>query len=188
MPRAARSVRVRDPNTGAEYRLTPKEYEFAKLLVTQGLSQEAAYRQAYKNKSSDKSCRVTGHVLANKHDIRLTQDVLRDQMERPALRDAESTRRLVLSILHQEATGAESARDRLRAAELLGRVQSVGLFLDRKEIIHKREAGPGTSGELLSKLRSLVSSQVIDATPLRMESEATAEASVIPADQELSTG
>ena len=67
-----------------------------------------------------------------------------------ALHDAAKVREFVLRGLHREATQGDSSAARIRAMELLGKLDVVGMFQDRKETTVRQQR---PSDEILSDLR-----------------------------------
>lgn len=123
-------VRTRvNPETG----LTEKMERFARA-VAEGENFSDAYRKAYVTDSmGEKAIWQEGSKLAA--DPRVTERItaLVARMEADALHDATKTRTFVLQRLRHEAEHGDSSAARIRAVELLGKLDTVGMFRERVE-------------------------------------------------------
>ena len=110
-------------------RLTAKQERFA-ALVAQGSPLAAAYREAYETtRMQPRTVWNDASALARHPGVAARIEELRAQIEASAYEDAASLRRLALNTLTTIASDeAVSTKDRIRAAETLGRVCGVDLF------------------------------------------------------------
>ena len=136
--------------------LTPKQMHFCRCVAA-GMSQAAAYREAFDVTADGKSAtpREAASRLMARADIKARVDALVAQRERSILASSLSDRERVLSKLRAWTDTAEQGdSNKIRAAELLGK--SVGLFRDVVETSESR-----SSDELLSDLEAMLE-QVAD--------------------------
>jgi hypothetical protein len=139
-----------------QWGLTPKQEMFAQCLA-KGMTQADAYRSAYDtSRMKSKTVWQNGSYLAAKEKVRLRADMIIADNKRSALHDAAKVREFVLRGLHREATQGDSSAARIRAMELLGKLDVVGMFQDRKEVVTKQQRpAEEVMAELEAKLRSL---------------------------------
>jgi len=136
--------------------LTPKQMHFCRCVAA-GMSQAAAYREAFDVTADGKSAthREAASRLMARTDIKARVDALIAQRERSILASSLSDRERVLSKLRAWTDTAEAGdSNKIRAAELLGK--SVGLFRDVVETSESR-----TSDDLLADLEAMLD-QVAD--------------------------
>jgi hypothetical protein len=148
-------IQVEDTMTdklkGTASELTPKQLHFARC-VAGGMSQAAAYREAYgcKPNSKPETQQANASRLMSDSRVRARVDAIIRQKEAGIAASAVSDRERVLSKLRHLLDNAEPADTaKLRAAELLGK--SVGLFRDVVETSTNK-----TSSDLLSDLENLL--------------------------------
>ncbi len=132
-------------------KLTPKQLHFCRCVAS-GMSQAAAYREAYD--VSDTTKPTTTHEAASRlmrrADIKARVDNLIRQREAGLVASAVSDREKVLRKLRDWMDCAEPTDgNKIRAAELLGK--STGLFRDVVESVDSK-----TSEDLLSDLEKLL--------------------------------
>ena len=115
--------------TARPRRLTAKQDRFA-ALVAQGSPLAAAYRQAYDaTRMRARTVWNDSSALARHPGVAARVEQLRAEIEAETYRDAAHVRRLALNTLTSIAGDDNAqARDRIRAAESLGRVRGVDLF------------------------------------------------------------
>lgn len=140
-------------------KLTAKQLAYAQALAKGGISKIEAYKRAYNVNPARTRSSISRDATVVSHHPTIIQavDVISEAYSKPELRDAAATRAFVLEVLRQEALGAgpdTRASARIAAAQALGSVNTVGMFVDRKEVIH-RQAGPDTAVELVERLKSL---------------------------------
>ena len=87
------------------------------------------------------------------------------------LDDPEEIRTFVVNKLLLEADAGDS-RNRLRALELLGKVGEVGLFVEKKEVVHKNYQEEEVDKLLEQKIKELMHEKTIEAQVLELEEEA----------------
>lgn len=131
--------------------LTPKQMHFCRCVAA-GMSQAAAYREAFDVTADGKSAthREAASRLMARADIKARVDALIAQRERSILASSLSDRERVLTKLRHWTDTAEAGdSNKIRAAELLGK--SVGLFRDVVETSDSK-----SSDELLSELETML--------------------------------
>jgi len=131
--------------------LTAKQQHFCRC-VANGLSQAAAYREAYgcRPDSKPETQQANASRLMSDSRVRARVEYLIRQKEVGLAASAASDREKVLSKLRHMLENAEpSDSNKLRAAELLGK--TVGLFRDVVETSDTR-----SSNDLLSDLEKLL--------------------------------
>lgn len=112
-------------NTG----LTAKQEAFCRLVAAKGLSHRQAYMAAYdcqNMKSSTISSQSS--TMANQPKIAQRIADIRNELVVVDLDDTRQTRSFVLERLKMEALGGDSSSARIRALELLGKVDHVSMF------------------------------------------------------------
>jgi len=87
------------------------------------------------------------------------------------LDDPEEIRTFVVNKLLLEADAGDS-KNRMRALELLGKVGEVGLFVEKKEVIHKNYQEEEVDRLLEQKIKELMHEKTIEAEVLTLEEEA----------------
>ena len=116
-----------------------------------------AYRQAYdagRMKEATLWRRASELGANGKVQERITALVAR--RERDALHDAALTRTFVLERLRAEAENGDSSAARIRALELLGKLDTVGMFRERVEQEVKDRDPAEVEQALRSKLAHLL--------------------------------
>lgn len=98
---------------------------------------------------------VTDHRMAGLTPaaVLLTRDLLRD-FGTVVVAQASQIRTVVVNKLLVETTNADP-RIRLRALELLGKMQDVSLFVERKEVTHTAKSQDEIKAELEQRVRNL---------------------------------
>lgn len=134
--------------------LTPKQRAFAELLARGGKSKRDAYIEAYDVKPGRKLDTVSAEACnaSNNPKVEKVTDLLREVYSRPALQSASATRAFVLGVFEEVARQSDD-KNRVAAATALGK--TIGLFLDRKEVIH-RQAGAESDIEAVSRIQALL--------------------------------
>lgn len=152
------------PNVG----LTQNQEKFAQLVVNQGLSYTEAYRQSYATANMKPStimncaCKLAAHPM-----VRGRMVALQAEKDRRKPQDAAETRAYIAERLRQEADNAERASDRLRALELMGKLDGVGAFKERQEVELKQDRTPEqVAAELAARLEAHLNQGLIDVTPM----------------------
>jgi len=134
------------PNGGGggprnEYGLTRKEEAYARLMATDSTTSTEAYRQVYDVGASTKI--ETVHQMAfkvgNREKVRKRIAMLRQQGQARSLHDPGSTRTFIIERLWEEAKNMQNrTSDRLKAIELLGKLEHVGAFRERSEVLTRQ--------------------------------------------------
>lgn len=119
-----------------QFGLTPKQEKFAQGMA-RGLYLSDAYREAYDtSRMLQKTVWQAASVLAAKARVRERVEMIVRESKESALHDGVKIREFVLRGLHKEATSAETGSARIRALELLGKLDVTGMFTDKKEVTH----------------------------------------------------
>jgi hypothetical protein len=151
--------------------LTPKQRLFVNAIVDLGVKPSEAYRIAY---DAGQSSMVT----VSRESVRLKKNpkiapVLQAKMAHQRqwtgdAVDAPEIRETSLRVLREIAEQGEMEACRVRSAELLGKVSTVGLFVERTENVQRSEHSPEAQAELASRLSALLDTvepvQLIDST------------------------
>ena len=142
-------------------KITPKQYEFARLIAEEHLTSSDAYRKAYKpnilakNKSvHEMACRVMTNIKVQSM-IRSIQHKREEDNRMRAIRREE----FVLKKLMEEVEKGDQASSRIRALELLGK--TVAMFSNKVEIKTKQidRTSEEVTEDLKIKLQKLLSDQ-----------------------------
>jgi hypothetical protein len=143
--------------------LTAKQENFCRY-VANGETIPAAYRMSYGvNPDSDpNNVYKKAHVLFKRADIKQRIDHLLNEREHIAINDYAEIRRFVVERLQIEAMNAASDSARIRALELLGKIDKIQLFSDKpveeEKLSHKKDL----TKELESRLTKLLASRTVD--------------------------
>ena len=153
-------IRIKSINSlSPKQKITAKQYEFARLVAEEHLTNSDAYRKAYKpnmlvkNKSiHEMACRVMTNIKVQSM-IRSIQHERAEENRTRAIRKEE----YVLKKLTEEVEHGDKASSRIRALELLGK--TVAMFSDKEELNTKKiERSPDEIKEDLKlKLQKLLS-------------------------------
>jgi hypothetical protein len=140
-----------------QYGLTFREEAFARY-VAGGQTLSEAYRSAYTtaNMKPETIC-GEAHLIGKRPWVRERIDGLREALDADALNDAVSIRLFIVEQLWNEAvTMTSRASERLKALELLGKLNHVQAFVKRVEVQldHNPEAIESRIQEILFKYRS----------------------------------
>ncbi len=100
-------------------------------------------------------------------------DALNQEKTNP-LDNPEEIRTFVVNKLLLEADAGDS-KNRMRALELLGKVGEVGLFVEKKEVVHKNYKEEEVNRLLEQKIKELMHEKTIEAQVLELEEEADVE-------------
>lgn len=132
--------------------LTSKQEAFARAVALEGMTYADAYRAAYDTTTmAAPTVWVKASELAKAGKVRARIEALRAGLERQAYDDAGATRRHVVERLMYESLNAPQASARVRALELLGRLDFVGLFRPPRaaEVVDNR-----TAADIIAELRN----------------------------------
>lgn len=97
-------------------------------------------------------------------------NVINEKKDNP-LDDPEELRTFIVNKLLLEASTGDS-KVRMRALELLGKVGEVGLFVEKKEVVHKNYREEEVDQLLEQKIKELMHEKTIEAEVLTLEEEA----------------
>ena len=97
-------------------------------------------------------------------------NVINEKKDNP-LDDPEELRTFIVNKLLLEASAGDS-KVRMRALELLGKVGEVGLFIEKKEVVHKNYQEEEVDRLLEQKIKELMHEKTIEAEILTLEEEA----------------
>lgn len=143
--------------------LTAKQENFCRH-VANGETVPAAYRLSYGvNQESDpNNVYKKAHMLFKRPDIKQRIDHLLNEREHIAINDYAEIRRFVVERLQIEAMNAQSDSARIRALELLGKIDKIRLFEDKpveeEKLSHKKDL----TKELESRLTRLLATRTIE--------------------------
>jgi uncharacterized protein YejL (UPF0352 family) len=135
-------------------RLTPKQREFARQMVT-APSKVQAYRNAYNSNGSSKGTHSAAAKLCKDSRIATEIEALRLASEAEKHRTPAQLRALVTGQLVQHALDdSVPPATRIRALELLGKLTEVASFTERREtVVH--HASADIRARLIEQLRSV---------------------------------
>lgn len=136
--------------------LTAKEERFARN-VADGMTYSDAYRDAYdcENATTQTINKNACKVMAKDHVKGLVRQIL-SAKEHDALHDSARMRNFVLEKLQYEATNADTAGARVRALELLGKIDIVQLFTPQVISDDREENPEKLRQELQTRLKRLI--------------------------------
>jgi hypothetical protein len=128
-------------NTGGggarnQHGLTAKEEAFARY-VAEGNTQSEAYRLSYSaEKMKPQTIWHEAYLTAKRPIVRERIEALHSVMEKEAMHDAVRARAFIIERLWHEASDMDNrASERLKAVELLGKLEWIGAFKERSEMI-----------------------------------------------------
>jgi len=114
-------------------RLTEKQDKFCRELMKTG-SQYEAYCAAYKTENMQRSS-IDGAAWALMQDPKITRRI--EELKERVVQKAVLTREMVINGLIENFTSAAAIADYTasnKALELLGKVDELGLFVERKQV------------------------------------------------------
>ena len=136
----------------AKVNLTSKQKAFARK-VADGLPQAQAYRESYNSKAKPSTQSTEGHKLAKHPTISTMIEAFKVANSAREYLLPEQLRTLTIQKLVEIATSAEAKHSaQLKALELIGKLNDVQLFSERKEHIHLHSS-IDLKGKLLESLR-----------------------------------
>lgn len=152
---------------GVKNGLTVKQEDFA-MHVASGLSKAESYRRSY---DCENMALSTIHNAASKlmqHEgVRDRVNQLLIERNKSFAHEAANIRDHVVSGLLKESTDAASPpAARVRALELLGKMDTVGMFKDRSEVERVERPSAEIEAELKRKLAAYLDQRLIDAKPV----------------------
>lgn len=145
--------------------LTAKQEEFAFGVAT-GLSASEAYRRAYDCQAMKPSVVWTesSKLLSRPAVVDRVSAILKDRYEKSLAADAKWVRQHVLDGLLRESIDAKNpASVRVKALEMLGKVDFVAMFTERSTVEHTDRREPSViEAEIRAKLESFLAMKTID--------------------------
>lgn len=138
-----------------KHKMTIKQEDFARLVGYEGVSQIDAYRQAYNPKTKSPTALASMAYRLSIHPL-VSQAITkyRDQREQDKKIDAGTIRELLLNTLISKVKEAKTESNQLRAVELLGKTEDIGLFKERIETTTVKNSDD-LEKELREKLHNL---------------------------------
>jgi hypothetical protein len=143
-------------------KLTAKQAHFARCVAS-GMSQAAAYREAYdcdENSKAETQQQEASRLARNPHIAARIEALIRER-ERGVIASAVSDRERVLRRLRElleNAEGTPAEQVALRAADLLGK--SIGLYRDVQVIEKPQRSAAELKQELEERLTALLGERV----------------------------
>jgi len=145
--------------------MTPKQQGFALARTKMGMSKSDAYRLAYSSKGNPLTVSRRAHDVESKGKVALYTQAVQSREWTGAITDADDIRRTVLRTLRDVALNGDRDNNRVAAAVALGKVSTVALFSERREIIHRSEGAMDVQLELAARLQAMLGpAQVVDTT------------------------
>ena len=135
-------------------KLTGKQSAYVRAIL-KGANQSDAYREAYnaENMSAQAIWTEAGRLFRHPEvSRRITAG--REAQERQAVHSGASLRLHVERELFELTTNADSDQAKLRALELLGKLDKVGAFTERVEQVGDNMTAAEVEAELMTKLRA----------------------------------
>lgn len=149
-------------------RLTEKQEKFAKEVAA-GRTLSDAYRVAYNSENMlDTTIWQESSKLMDNPKVAERVKQLLDHREKAFLQaDAKRIRVHVIDRLLAESTSEKNrGGERIKALELLGKLDVVGMFKEKTEVEHKGETDIGLlEAQLRAKLEQYLGASAIDITP-----------------------
>jgi phage terminase small subunit len=140
-------------------KLTGKQFSYVQAIL-RGANQSDAYREAYNAQNmSDQAIWTEAGRLFRHPEVSRRVTAGRAAQERQAVHTGASLRLHVEKELFALSTKAESDQSRLRALELLGKLDKVGAFTERVAQV----SGEQTAEEVQAELAGLLGQYLDDA-------------------------
>ena len=135
--------------------LTEKQAHFARLVGQDGMNLTDAYRQAY-NTGKSSPATVWNHAYDLSRHARVAPRIAEHvaERERSEKHDPARLKAFVVERLHHEANNAPSDAARVRAVELIGKLDNVRSFVDVAEtkIVEDQRSAAELKEDLLERL------------------------------------
>jgi len=135
-------------------KMTVKQEDFARLVGYEGKTHIEAYRTVYPNKCKDTVAAANAYKLTIHPLISVAIDKYRTKREEEKRIDAGAIRELLLKTLIDKVKEAKTESNQLRAVELLGKTEDIGLFKERIETTTVKSSDD-LEKELREKLHNL---------------------------------
>jgi hypothetical protein len=114
-------------------RLTVKQEDFSRLVGLEGKTHIEAYRTVYPNKCKDTVAAANAYKLTIHPLISAQIEKYRKQREEERMINVGAIRELLFKTLIDKVKEAKTESNQLRAVELLGKTEDIGLFKERIE-------------------------------------------------------
>lgn len=114
-------------------RLTVRQEDFARMVGYEGKTQIEAYRTVYPNNCSDKVAGINAYKLTNHPLVSQAIHDYREKRDEEKRLDSGTIRQLLIDTLIEKVREAKTESNQLRAVELLGKTEDIGLFKERIE-------------------------------------------------------
>ena len=136
-------------------RMTVKQEDYARLVGYEGETQIEAYRKVYNPRTQSPTALASMAYRLSVHPlVSAAIDKHREQREKDKKIDAGAIRELLLNTLIDKVKEAKTESNQLRAVELLGKTEDIGLFKERIETTTIKSADD-LEKELKQKLHDL---------------------------------
>lgn len=138
--------------------LTEKQRKYAWLRAN-GLGSKEAYLKVYDAKSTNPITLQNGAAKVERHpDVKAEIERIRMQVNERLLKDAEGIRRHVtFNLLKESVDDGNRGSERIRALELLGKMDFVKMFTDKVEHEGKDRSPTEIEEEIRRRLREMLS-------------------------------
>lgn len=135
-------------------RLTVKQEDFARLVGLEGKTHMDAYKEAYNTASNYKSTASQAYRLSINPLVSEAIERYRKQREEEKTVNVGAIRELLFKTLIDKVKEAKTESNQLRAVELLGKTEDIGLFKERIETTQVKTVDD-LEKELREKLHAL---------------------------------
>jgi len=142
-----------------EYGCTEKEEAFCQLLAVGDKPMVECYKAVYDVKTTNMNSlyRMANTVWSRDH-VKSRVKELKGDIKKDARLDAVQTMNFIIDRLWIEAKdSANRASERLKAIELLGKLEHIGAFRERSEVITKEASTPDAIKARIEELMQKVS-------------------------------
>lgn len=146
--------------------MTPKQRGFALAMTKMGMSKSDALRYSYGGKTDNAQLvSQRAHHASKSRKVSQYLNAVQEREWEGTITDAPEIRRLALRVLRDVAANGDRDNNRIAAAVALGKVSTVALFSERREIIHRSEGAMDVQLELAARLQAMLGpAQVVDTT------------------------
>lgn len=148
--------------------LTAKQENFCRYIAN-GETQAGAYRKAYGTRKELRADTVYNRasVMFKRPDIQARINVLVTERETVAIADYAYIRRFILERLQLEAMNCKTDAVRIKALELLGKIDKIQLFSDG----HKEEDGVKAASKDVTKELEARLTKLLGGSPLKLNND-----------------
>ena len=136
-----------------EFDVTVKEEKFAQLVAA-GANRSEAYEKAYDtSKMQPQTKWRRAYDVGNRPAVKRRVAMLCEESQDSDIADTARAKAFIVERLWIEASDAKSRPgDRLKAIELLGKLEDVGAFREKSEVITKQDAPPEVLRQRIEEL------------------------------------